>query len=129
MGEPVASHQATVPLTVNAVSADEAAAATADPDVTDEVVVLTAARATGEARQLADGGDDEAAARVLREAATELRAVAPRSDRSASLMRQADILEHTVGELHANVYGPASSKRLHYGANELKRNRRPRSGA
>lgn len=124
VGDQVASHQQTIPLIANAVTADEAAAAGADPDVTDEVIVLSAARATDEARRLADDGDTAGAAQVLRDVAEELRAVAPRSAKSADLLRQAADLERTVAEVAADAYGPAASKRLHYSAMDLKRNRR-----
>lgn len=124
VGEEVVSHQASFPLLVNAVSAEEAAQAASDPEVTDEVVVLAAARATEEARELADRGEREAAARVLRRAAGWLRDVAPRSEASAKLLGEADVLEDTMAELDADVYSEASRKRLHYRAHEMKRSRR-----
>jgi Ca-activated chloride channel homolog len=124
VGEQVASHQQTIPLIVNAVSAEEAAACAADAEVTDEVVILSVARATDEARRLADSGDTDAAAQVLRESAEHLRRVAPRSDRADALLRQAEDLEYTVGEIATASYSAMSSKRLHYRAHEMKRDRR-----
>src|SRR5207244_4323867 len=56
VGEEVAMHEVSVPVTVNLVSADEAAAADADAEVTEEVLVLRAARAEREAMKLADEG-------------------------------------------------------------------------
>lgn len=124
----VVSHQQTIPVTVNAVSAEEAAGAPADPEVSDEVVVLLAARATDEARRLADRGEDTQAATVLSEVAGQLRQVAPRSEKSEDLLRQAHDLERTRAELDDHAYDAAASKRLHYRANEMKRNRRRRGG-
>jgi Ca-activated chloride channel family protein len=124
VGDTVAMHETTMPLTVNAVSAEEAAGATADDDVTDEVTVLLAARATDEARRLADQGRTDEAARILSEAADQLTEVAPRSDRSAALHRQAADLLRTVDELSAHAYDASSSKRLHYRSHEMKRRRR-----
>jgi hypothetical protein len=51
VGEQVALHELTAPTVVNAVSADDAAAAVPDAEVTEEVVVLASARAQEQARQ------------------------------------------------------------------------------
>lgn len=126
VGDQVVTHQRTFPLVVNAVSAEEAAAAAPDAQVVDEVLVLAAARATDRARALADDGDHQQAARVLRESVAQLREVAPRSDASADLLRQAEALEVTEHELHDAAYSPAARKRLHYGSHDLKRNRHRR---
>lgn len=126
LGDQVVSHQQSFPLVVNAVSAEEAAAAAPDPQVVDEVLVLAAARATDCARALADDGDHQQAAQVLRETVTQLREVAPRSDASADLLRQAEALEATEQELGDAAYSPAARKRLHYGSHDLKRHRRRR---
>lgn len=128
VGEEVISHQQTLPVTVNAVSAEDAASAPGDPDVSNEVVVLLAARATDEARRLADRGELEQAGQVLSEAAGQLRAAAPRSEKTEQLLEQARDLQRTEAELRAHAYGAAASKRLHYRANEMKRNRRRRNG-
>ena len=127
VGEEVVSHQQTLPVTVNAVSAEDAASASGDPDVSNEIVVLLAARATDEARRLADRGEHARAGQVLSEAAGQLRAAAPRSEKSEQLLEQARDLQRTEAELHAHAYDAAASKRLHYRANEMKRNRRRRN--
>jgi hypothetical protein len=62
--EQIASHEVTIPITVNLVSADEAAAAEADHEVTEEVVVLMSARAQEQAREHADRGESRGAARA-----------------------------------------------------------------
>ena len=55
-----------LPVVVNAVSADDAAASVPDAEVTEEVTVLLSARAQEEARDLADAGRlDEAQRRRL----------------------------------------------------------------
>lgn len=128
VGDAVVSHQQTLPVTVNAVSAEEAASAPANAEVSDEVVVLLAARATDEARRLADRGDHARAGQVLSEVADQLQAVAPRSEKSEDLLRQARDLTRTRAELADHAYDAAASKRLHYRANEMKRNRRRRDG-
>jgi hypothetical protein len=46
-----------MPLVVNLVSADEAAAQTPDAEVVEEVVILQAARAQEQAREPADSGE------------------------------------------------------------------------
>ncbi len=55
----------TIPLVVNLVSADEAAAAAADAEVTEEVVILRSARAQEQAREHADRGEFEQARKLL----------------------------------------------------------------
>ncbi|MFU8840336.1 MAG: vWA domain-containing protein [Nitriliruptoraceae bacterium] len=128
VGDEVVSHEQRFPLVVNAVSAEEAAAAAPDPEVVDEVVVLAAARATERARDLADDGDHQQAARVLREAVADLREVAPRSGASDDLLRQAEALEVTEHELADAAYSREARKRLHYGAHDLKRRHRRSDG-
>ena len=126
VGEEVVSHRSTFPLLVNAVSAEEAAGAAPDPEVTDEVVVLSAARATDRARKLADEGRHADASGLLRETVAQLREVAPRSCASEELFRQAQVLELTSEELDTTTYSPAMRKRLHYRAHEMKRRHRQR---
>lgn len=128
VGDEVVSHQQGFPLVVNAVSAEEAAAAVPDRQVVDEVVVLVAARATERARDLADEGDHQQAAKVLREAVAKLREVAPRWDASADLLLQAEQLEVAEHQLADAAYSPAARKRLHYGAHDLKRRHRRADG-
>ena len=122
-GDEVAAHTVTLPVTVNAVTADEAAAGHGDQDVADEVTVLAAGSAARRARRLADEGFTAEAATLLQEAVSDLRHIAPRSDRAAALLRQADDLDRTVVELSTDAYGAASSKRLHYRARDLGRDR------
>jgi len=88
VGERIAQHELRLPLVVNLVRADEAARAEADAEVTEEVVVLRAARAQEEARERAESGDLDGARRLLSSGAAELRRLAPRSKRAEDLRRQ-----------------------------------------
>jgi Ca-activated chloride channel family protein len=90
VGEEVAMHELTAPVTVNLVSADEAAAAGADAEVSEEVLILKAARAEREAMKLADEGNFDNAKDVLRQAAKELRTRAPESTKAKELLEQAE---------------------------------------
>ena len=68
VGAQVAAHESVVPVTVNLVAADEAAAQALDHEVVEEVVLLRAARARSVATRLADQGDYDGAQKTLTEA-------------------------------------------------------------
>ena len=123
VGDTVEQHEVTHPLLVNLVSADEAATAVPDPEVTEEVTVLLAARATDDARRQADAGDFAAARAAIAGAIATIRAVAPGSDREAQLRAKADELDATAAMMAPASYDAANAKRLHYRAAEMKRNR------
>src|SRR5207245_902947 len=89
VGEQVALHELTVPVTINLVSADEAAAQNADTEVTEEVIVLKAARAQQDVIRLADEGRFDAAKSLLESTAEDLRKRAPHSERAHELLEQA----------------------------------------
>ena len=89
VGAEVAHHEATIPLTVNLVSADEAAAAEADHEVTEEVVILKSALAQAEAGEHAECGEFDIARKLLTESADELRRLAPSSTQADELRRLA----------------------------------------
>jgi Ca-activated chloride channel family protein len=89
VGQQVAAHELTLPVTVNLVSADEAAAAQVDTEVSEEVVILAAARAPEQARVRAERGEFEEAKRLLERAARDLRVIAPTSERAEELLTQA----------------------------------------
>ncbi|MEZ5098537.1 MAG: VWA domain-containing protein [Thermoleophilia bacterium] len=118
----------TLPVVVNVVSAEEAAAAAPDAAVVEEVLVLAAARARDEAIRLADGGDNAAAQRVLRDAAGAIRLAAPALPASAAalLAREADELDLAEQLAAPAGYDAASRKRLRYASQE--RRRGPRTG-
>ena len=106
-GAHVAQHQVTVPVTVNLVSADEAAAAEADHEVSEQVIILESARATKEARDRADRGDFDGAARLLRSHVADLRDAG-----TDATVAQACLLDDYVAGLTATTYSPAHRKQM-----------------
>jgi len=114
VGEQIAAHEVTIPVTVNLVSADEAAAAEADHEVTEEVVVLMSARAQEQAREHADRGEFDSAKKVLGEAVRELRRVAPGSSQAEELLAQAEMLEENLRWMTDERYLAASKKQMLY---------------
>ncbi len=124
-GAQIAQHQVTVPVTVNLVSADEAAAAEADHEVVEQIVILEAARITKEARDLADRGDVDGAAMMMRSQVDDLR-----SSGSPIAMAHAAVLEDYVDGLSATTYSSAQRKRMTNDAYRTQRGkptRRPKS--
>jgi Ca-activated chloride channel homolog len=114
VGEQVQQHELTIPIVVNRVSADEAAAAVPDLQVREEVLVLTAARARDEAIRLADAGRYEEGQRLLRNSVKSLR--------DAGLPEQADLLAPEIGALDS--YDPSVRKRLHYQSQRQRRGKK-----
>ncbi len=124
VGEEIATHQVRIPLTVNLVSADEAAAAEADREVTEEVVVLLAARAQEQARAHADRGEFDAARKLLSEAAEELRRLAPGSSQTEELHAQAELLEENVGWMSEAAYSSSARKSITYQTRDSRQRRK-----
>ena len=114
IGEEVAMHETRVPLTVNLVSADEAAAAEVDHEVTEEVVVLKAARAQAQAREHADRGEFEIARKLLSEAADELRELAPGSAQADELLFTAEGLSVNAASMDPGLWDASARKQMHY---------------
>ncbi|HEY7283419.1 MAG TPA: hypothetical protein VID47_17715, partial [Actinomycetota bacterium] len=114
VGEHVGLHELTVPIMVNAVSADEAEAAGVDAEVVEEVLVLTAARAQEAAIRLADAGRFDEAREALTRAAGDLRRAAPASPRAADLLEQAERMETVQPMMAVGAYDPATRKQMHY---------------
>jgi Ca-activated chloride channel family protein len=114
VGEQVAMHETRIPLTVNLVSADEAAAAEADHEVTEEVVILKAAHAQTQAREHADRGEFEIARKLLSEAADDLRTTAPGSAQADELLATAEMLGENFASMTPAAYEPSARKRMHY---------------
>lgn len=123
VGDEVALHQTTVPVQVNLVSADEAAAAGPDAEVVEEVVILKAAQAQEEARKLADEGDFEGARGRLAMGAEDLRRIAPSSPRAEELLLHAEELEESEGAMAFGDYDPMVRKQMTYGAHRSRRSR------
>ena len=126
VGEQIAAHEVTIPITVNLVSADEAAAAQADHEVTEEVVVLMSARAQEQAREHADRGEFEAATKVLGDAASELRNIAPKSSQASELVAQAELLEENLRWRSDERYQASSRKQMLYETRSSRERRRKR---
>ena len=123
VGDRIARHELTLPLVVNLVSADEAAWSEADAEVTEEVVVLRAARAQEEARERAEAGDLEGARGLLAAGAEELRRLAPRSQRGEDLRRQAVEMERHAAAMAQGLYDALASKRMRYESRRRSRGR------
>jgi Ca-activated chloride channel family protein len=119
VGAEVAEHVLTLPIVVNAVSAQEAAAAGPDAEVHEEVLVLKAARARDEAIRLADSGDVHAAQSALRFAA---QSVAMSPVATARLGAEAEELEQAA--LTLDGYSVAARKQLRYASTMRRRKRR-----
>jgi Ca-activated chloride channel family protein len=116
LGDQIAAHSRRIPLVVNAVTAEEARAAEANPEVAEEVLVLKAARAQREAIRRADAGDFEGARSVLAGAAEDLRqgASAAGSARSSELLSQAAELESSGASMSRPDYDAHARKLLRY---------------
>lgn len=128
IGEEIATYEVRVPVTVNLVSADEAAATEADHQVTEEVVVLLSARAQEQAREHADRGEFDVARKLLGDAASELRRIAPSSTAPEELLAQADGLEQNMQSMSPTSYDPMSRKMMRYSSrSSSQRRKRPKS--
>jgi Ca-activated chloride channel family protein len=112
VGEHVAAHERTIPVIVNLVSADEAAAGALDQEVVEEVVLLDAARARKEAALQADEGRFDIAGATLRDAAVRIRSIAAGSKRSAELMEEVERLESHTQAMNDVTYMPTTRKRM-----------------
>ena len=112
VGDSVEAREGSIPITVNLVSADEAAAAEADHEVVEETVLLASARARKQARDLADRGDFDGAREMLGRVSSELRDLAGDSERADELLHDADALDTHMCAMSPDAYGPADRKRL-----------------
>ena len=124
VGDTIEDHQVTLPIHVNAVNGDEAAAAGPDGEVTEEVIVLKAAKAQEEARRRFDEGDDAGARELLKSAAGDLRRLAPDSPQGDELLRQAELIDRSVMALAHQSFDATDMKRLKYNARMQSRRRR-----
>jgi Ca-activated chloride channel family protein len=123
LGEGVEAHELRLPITVNAVSAEEAQQAGPDAGVVEEIVVMTAAKAQKEARERAEPGDWVGAKRLLTEAAEELRKVAPGSPRADELLAQAEETTGFAAEMSEARYDAKMKKSLKYSSWQRQRGR------
>jgi Ca-activated chloride channel homolog len=126
VGDQVATHEITIPVTINLVRSDEAAASGPDNEVVEEVTILQAARAQREARDRADQGDFDSAQNLLRSAARDLRARASGSKRAHELVTEAEALERHVEMARPRAWDMTSSKRLAYDSYRKRQSRSSR---
>jgi len=124
VGEQVELRELTAPIAVHVVDAKIAGEEIPDADVTEEVVVLKAAKARDEARAKADRGEFDAAKAVLNDAAEMIRSVAPNSKRAVELLAEADGLNTHAAAMAPGTYMPANSKSLHYESYTTRRGRK-----
>jgi Ca-activated chloride channel family protein len=110
VGGQIAAHETSIPVTVNLVSADEAAARELDHEVVDEVVLLQAARARRIAMRQADAGDYKAARDTLATMGNELLRHAPNSRRAAELIEEAARLERHNESMTATSYATTRNR-------------------
>ena len=123
VGADTAAHEITIPVVINLVSSDEAAAAEIDTEVTEEIWLLEAAKARRDAIEAADRGDADATRAALQRTADELRLHAPSATRGPELATEAEALEAHARSLDDD--DPRLwRKRLHNEEFHLKRNRR-----
>ena len=117
VGEVIEQRTLTVPVVLNLVSADEAAAQEPDLQVREEVLRLSAAKARADAIELADAGRYADAQNALRGVASDLRA--------AGLTKEADALEADQHRVSPVAYRsePANRKKLRYDSRNRRRNR------
>ncbi len=124
VGDEVAAHELRVPVTISLVSADDPAAAELDTEVVEEIVILASARAQEEARQKAQEGDFRGASRLLNEAATDLRKIAPNSRRPEELLEQAAQVEEHIGVIDDGIFDAMTAKKMRYQTQQKRRDRR-----
>ena len=127
VGEQIEAHEVTIPLTVNLVSADEAAAAGLDRGVTEEVVVLKSARAQEQARDHADRGEFEQARKILTESAEELRSMALGSEQADELLATAEMLSENSLTMSPAMYTADIKKQMRYGSRTTSQRRKPKT--
>lgn len=124
VGPEVAAHEITLPLTINLVSADEAADGQPDRDVVEEVLILKAAEEQRRAREEADRGDFSSSQARLLAMSQEIAAAAPGSAREEELRNEATILRNQAQFATEGRWGAASSKAVHYDRFRKRQSRR-----
>jgi Ca-activated chloride channel homolog len=115
VGAQIEQHELTIPLVVNLVSANEAAASAPDMEVREEVLVLKSARARDEAIRLADAGENQQAMAMMERVESQLR--------SAGMGDEADALASEMPLLEQAAYSadPSNRKRMHFESHRRRR--------
>jgi hypothetical protein len=86
-------------------------------------VILKSARAQDEARRLANEGKYDAATKLMRETAWELRGLAPTSDRTQELLTQAEEIEGYGRSMAEGAFDAMQSKSMRYSSWQKQRGR------
>ncbi|MGI8407928.1 MAG: ADP-ribosylglycohydrolase family protein, partial [Actinomycetota bacterium] len=116
VGDEVTAHEVTIPIVINRVSAGEAYAEHPDTEVIEEVTILKTAEDEQKAREEADRGDFDGAAKRLHASAKRLRDLAPDSPRAYRLEEHADRLEGYEARIRQGRHDRLSSKHMMYEA-------------
>ena len=124
VGGSIETHELRLPVTVNLVSADEAAAHSPDAEVIEEIVVLKSAKVQEEAREHAQRGEYESAHKLLSETARELRKIAPNSERSEELLEQASEMDRNASVMTDGAFDAGAAKQMRYESRARNRGRR-----
>lgn len=108
----VKMHTRTVPITVNVVPRAEASSQPTDAEISEEVIILGAAQARKEARELADCGEYDRARELLAEQAERLRTIPHASDMFAAATEDLEQLERFERHLMVGTYDRLMSKEM-----------------
>ncbi|HEY7703289.1 MAG TPA: VWA domain-containing protein [Acidimicrobiia bacterium] len=111
-GEEVKLHTRTVPIVVNIVPAKDAADEAGDISVTEEVVILKAAKGRRQARDLADQGDLDGARALLASHIDELKLISPDSAVISEATADIEELEWFEHRLESRVFDRTDSKMM-----------------
>lgn len=126
IGNEISMHELSLPLKVNMVSTDEAAAAGPNQEVVEEVLILKATRAQEEARKRANEGNFGEAQALLRATAEELRSNAVNSKRAQELLEDAEFMDGMTFSASPETWDSHASKSAHFRAWNKQRGRQPR---
>lgn len=124
VGDKVESHTVTTPLVVNAVSSDDAATVSDNPQVVEEVTVLLAGQRAAEARRLAEEGRFGEASALAMEASADLRSVGADHPAAAQLFETAATMDHIAELMATGGYTRAEAKDIHYRARRMSNRKR-----
>ena len=124
LGDEPAMHEVTLPVVVNAVSAEDAAAAVPDGRVVEEVTLLEAAKDVEEARRRGDAGDVHGSRLSLDAAAEKLSSYLPYAADPAVVEAQAERIERLRQSVSSEGYTGRSKKVMHDFTHSNRRGRR-----
>ncbi len=114
VGDTIEMHDVTIPVTVNLVDAETAAAAGVNSDVNDEVLMLRAAEARREAMERADSGDYDGAYSTLNSMRADMSDAMPASPRASEFRAEIDEMGYSSERMRQRKYDAMERKRMHY---------------